>query len=91
MKAHMSRVVSCRVVSPEWLRTAGAAQSGDIKMTTKENRNAEDEVTYLAGVQKYCIGYLLSLFGNALLIVVELCTAAAIAMRFPWILMQPGP
>jgi len=40
-----------------------------------------DEVTYLADVQKYWIGHLLTLFGNTRLIVlVEICTAAGIAI-----------
>lgn len=58
-------------------------------MATKTNWNAKDEVTYLAGIQKYWIGYLLSLFGKALLILVAgLCTAACIATWAPLVLSR---
>jgi hypothetical protein len=81
-----------RVVTPEWLRAAGAAQVEDIgNMATKKNWNAKEEVTYLAGIQKYWIGYLLSLFGKTLLIlVVGLCTAVSIAIWLPWVLSRLG-
>lgn len=84
----MARMSS--VVTPGRLRAADAEQAKDIEsMTTKKNWNAKDEVTYLAGIQKYWIGYLLRLFGKALLIVVVgLCTAASIAVWFPWILSR---
>lgn len=60
-------------------------------MTTKKNWNAKDEVTYLAGIEKHWIGYLLSLFGRALLIVVMgLCTVAGTAIWAPWVLSRLG-
>lgn len=60
-------------------------------MTLKKDWNANYQVTYLAGIQKYWIGYLLSLFGKVLfIVVVGLCTAAGTAIWAPWVLSRLG-
>lgn len=60
-------------------------------MTIKKRWKAEDEVTYLAGIEKHWIGFLLSLAGKVLLLLVAgLCTAACIATWMPWILNRFG-
>lgn len=60
-------------------------------MTAKKNWSARDEVTYLAGIQKYWIGYLLSLFGKTILFLGgAVCAAASVAIWLPWILSRFG-
>jgi hypothetical protein len=80
------------VVTPELTRAGETAQAEDIdNMTTKKNWNAKDDVTYLAGIQKYWIGYLLNLFGKTLLLVGRVVwVAASVAIWLPWILSRLG-
>lgn len=48
-------------------------------------------MTYLAGIEKHWIGFLLSLAGKMLLLLIAgLCTAACIATGMPMILNRLG-